>query len=209
MAWCCSAGQAVDLGLDELEAVELFDEQEVLERMRAAVSCNPPQRLRQQQRRLSTFAGLSPDTGAAGAALEQQLGEAGSFVAGLASAGDAAADAAAAAAALYDDSAYEEDLGGNMLRRQISREMDEVLEAIDAQQQQDAAAAVATIAEVQQAAVLDVVREAAVAAGHCCADEDECLLSDYQSEAHTSHTPYTNGWDGQDDDGQDEGEFST
>jgi len=197
--WCCSAGQAVDLGLDELVAGELFDEQELLERMRAAVSCNPPQRLRQQQRRLSTFAGLSPDTGAAGAALEQQQGEAGSFVAGVGAAGDAAA-------ALYDDSAYEEELGGNMLRRQISREMDEVLEAIDAQQQQDAAAAVTTIAEVQQAAVLDVLREAAVAAGHGCADEDECLLSDYQSEAHTSHTPYTDGWDGQDDGGQDEGE---
>lgn len=196
---CCSAGQAVEgLAPEDGEECALFDEHEVLERMRAAVSCNPQQQAQQQQRRrLSAFAGLSADAVAHTSAPGQliDVGASGSFVGGE-GAELAAARGVATDPGLYDDSAYEEELGSNMMQ-QINREIDEVLDAIDAQQKQDAAAAVATVAQVQQAAVLDVLREAAAAAG---ADaEDEGLASDYQSDAHTSHTPYTDVWDGEEE----------
>jgi hypothetical protein len=194
----CSSGQGAAAGRDEL-AAQGFNEQELLERMRSAVSCNPPQHMRQQQRRLSAFAGLEAAGGAA-AGPEQQL----------------AADAAAGVEGGVDDSAYEEDLGDSMMR-QISQEMEEVLQAIDAQQQQDAATAVSVVQQVQQAPVIDILVSPPGAVGtrvwpdepyegpyDAGYDPDEgyadydAAQSDYQSDAHTSHTPYTDVWEGED-----------
>lgn len=181
----CSAGQALGLGLDELEAAEAFNEQELLERMRTAVSCNqlPRTRQPQPQRRLSAFSAMPTDPAtAAGLAQEQQLLAGGAGEEGV-----------------VTDSAYEEELDTSIMR-QISQEMEEVLQAIDAQQQKDAQAAVASIAEVQQAGGLSVLQDAAAtAAGQGEYDEYDGAQSEYQSDAPTSHTPYTDVWDGEDE----------
>lgn len=177
-----SAGQALGLGLDELEAAEAFSEQDLLERMRTAVSCNPSQRMRQQQRRLSAFSTLPIDPASGADLAQEQLAAAGLGENGV-----------------VTDSAYEEELETNMMR-QISQEMEEVLQAIDAQQKQDAQAAVASISEVQQAGGLGALYpgEAAGDAQYEYEDYDGAQ-SDYQSDAHTSHTPYTDVWDGEEE----------
>jgi hypothetical protein len=171
-----SAGQALGLGLDELEAAEAFNEQELLERMRTAVSCHPSQRMRQQQRRLSAFSTLPIDPAAAAGLAQEQLAASGLGEDGV-----------------VTDSAYEEELGSNLMR-QISQEMDEVLQAIDTLQKQDARAAMLTIAEVQQGVGLGALYPAE--AWGAAEDEDyDGAQSDYQSDAHTSRTPYTDVWD--------------
>jgi hypothetical protein len=127
--------------LDEAESAEVFNEQEILERMRTAVSRNPPPRLAAQQRRLSAFSDLPAGQQDAALVSPEQLAAAGLGV-----------DEEAG-----PDGAYAEQLRASMLR-QISQEMEEVLEAIDRQQQQesdrqeqqDAAAAVATMRAIMR-----------------------------------------------------------
>lgn len=126
--------------MDEAESAEVFNEQEILERMRTAVSRNPPPRLAAQQRRLSAFSDLPAGQQDAALVSPEQLAAAGLGV-----------DEAAGA-----DGAYAEQLRASMLR-QISQEMEEVLEAIDRQQQQESdrqeqqdAAAVATMRAIMR-----------------------------------------------------------
>jgi hypothetical protein len=177
-----SAGQALGLGLDELEAAEAFNEQELLERMRTAVSCNPSQRMRQQQRRLSALSALPVDPAAE--VSQEQLAAAGLGEDGV-----------------VTDSAYEEELENSMMR-QISQEMEEVLQAIDAEQKRDAQAAEAAIIAVQQEGGLGAqYPRQAWGAAQDEQDEDQeydGAQSDYQSDVHTSYTPYRDVWDAED-----------
>jgi hypothetical protein len=128
--------------------------------------------VRQQQRRLAAFSGLhAADGGVSAAVTPEQLGPDEEGV---------------------TDSAFDEEQSSSMAafeEEQISREMEEVLQAIDAQQQQQAATTARRVSAVE--AQQGQQREGGYDGGQ----------SEDHSDAQTSQAPYTDvdeGWDGVD-----------